>query len=135
MQPETFKIEVVDNSIIAEVVMNDLIQGMKRRGAERLLEDHVQYLRLEDLQAYDHAAKLLNFYTSGGKSLFELCGLTVSCHLDGFKQLLLHKAQAFIKLDSLSQEGYLQKINEGKKLTSASFPPAPMSRPTRGTGF
>lgn len=118
--------EIVDNNIIAEVVMNDLIQGMKRREAERLLADHIQVLSLVDKQADTHAAKLLNFYTSGGgNSLFERCGLEVSPGLDGFKQALLDKARGFNKLASTSQEAYLDAIKAGKKLTSASFPPAP----------
>ncbi|MBU2051938.1 hypothetical protein KKH13_01910 [Patescibacteria group bacterium] len=119
---------IIDNAIAAEVVMNDLIKGMKRSAATRYLSAQVDHLQIEDHRADDHAGNLLNYYIDSRNSVFGLSGLTISCDPDGFKQELLRKASAFILLDDNAKSEYLKAVNFGEKLTAKSFLPKQLAQ-------
>lgn len=113
--------EVLDNSTLAEIALNDLIKGMNRAVATRYLKAQVETLQTKDYRADNHAGNLLAYYTDARNSVLALSGLTIVCHVDGFKRELLEKAKSFIGMEDNAKVEYLRAVNSGEKWTAESF--------------
>ena len=131
---EQRKISVIDNDVLAEVIVNDTLRTTFGDFNDDIgLVETYCGLLLQGLTGEENQAVMdgvlsdyVQFSQSGSKeSILTRSGLAISVNAGGVKDKMIELVDAFSKAGDDAKLAWLNEIIMGQRLSSDSFPPIP----------
>ncbi len=130
---ERIKPQVADNRLVAEVIANDTIvtflKSLDMADFKRYINKDLIPTLSDPLKRQEVMNAVLPEYVHGptekaGIPLFQAAGLEVNYNAAGVADALVNNFQKFNSLDDRAKKQWVKEIQDGRRFSSASFPPA-----------